>query len=84
MEPRTELVLGLLKKVMSGEVSPELALEQWPSIDTEEDDLLAATWHDLSHFAADQDIRARDLAYADCQTQLLKRRVREIRQKFGP
>ena len=32
---------------------------------------------------ADEDIRAKDLRYANFQTELLKRRIEEIKQKFS-
>jgi hypothetical protein len=79
---RAEAAVELLEGVLSGHLATEVALEHWPSIDTENDDFLTASWHDLWHFAADEDIRAKDPDYAEYQTQLLARRVREIRDKF--
>jgi hypothetical protein len=80
---RAEAAVQLLEQVLSGATPPDLALERWPSIEAEDDELLVLTGHDLSHFAADGDIRARDRAYAEYQAQLLTRRLREIREKFG-
>src|ERR1700730_19269269 len=51
--------------------------------DVDDDPLLVATWHDLSHFSADDDIRRKDRNYAEYQTELLSRRGHEIRTKCG-
>ena len=72
----------LLEHVLSRELTPIVALHEWPDIDSERDELLSASWHDLSHYAADLDIRVRDPRYAKYQIELLARRVEEIREKF--
>ena len=79
---RAQTAVELLERVLSGEIGPAIALQEWPEIDAETDDLLAASWHDLSHFSADEDIRRKDRGYAEYQAQLLARRVQEIRTKF--
>jgi hypothetical protein len=79
---RAQTAVELLERVLSGETEPSTALRQWPEIDAESDNLLAASWHDLSHFSADEDIRRKDRGYAEYQAQLLARRVQEIRTKF--
>jgi hypothetical protein len=80
---RAEIAVALLEDVLSGKTVPETALQLWPNIEIECDVLLAASWHDLSHFAADEDIREKDRSYAKYQRQLLARRIQEIREKFG-
>jgi hypothetical protein len=82
-ELRAAAAVILLQRVLARDLEPDAALREWPDIDTESDELLAASWHDLSHYAADEDIRAKDLRYANFQTELLKRRIEEIKQKFS-
>ena len=72
----------LLEHVLSRELTPIVALHEWPDIGSECDELLSASWHDLSHYAADLDIRVKDPRYARYQSELLARRVEEIREKF--
>lgn len=72
----------LLEHVLSRELTPIVALHEWPDIGREHDELLSASWRDLSHYAADLDIRVRDPRYAKYQFELLARRVEEIREKF--
>lgn len=71
----------LLERVANGELTAPQAIHEWPS-DTQ-DSLLDQSWHDLSHFAADADIRERDATYRQYQVSLLRRRALEIREKFG-
>lgn len=79
---RAQTAVELLERGLSGETGPAAALQEWPEIDAKSDDLLAVSWHDLSHFSADEDIRRKNPDYAECQAQLLARRVRKIRTKF--
>ena len=79
---RMRVIVSLLEGVANDEISTEEALRKWPNIDEEEDKLLTAAWHDLSHFQADSDIRARDEAYATYQRNLLTERAREIRERY--
>ena len=72
----------LLEHVLERELTPIAALHEWPDIHSERDELLSASWRDLSHYAADVDIRVRDPRYAKYQVELLARRVEEIREKF--
>lgn len=83
IEQRALAAVFLLERVLSRELTSIVALRDWPGIASESDDLLTASWHDLSHYAADADIRRRDPRYAKYQSQLLARRVEEIKQKFG-
>jgi hypothetical protein len=76
------IAVALLEQMLSGKVDSGVALQQWPGGDVDDDPLLVATWHDLSHFAADDDIRRKDRAYAEYQTELLSRRGQQIRSKF--
>jgi hypothetical protein len=79
---RAETAIGLLQRVASGGMNADVALATWPEIDSEDDPLLTASWHDLSHFAADTDIRGRDASYAAYQRELLLRRATEIKEKY--
>jgi hypothetical protein len=71
----------LLERVARGEMEPSAALKEWPG-NPEADALLDASWHDLSHFAIDADIRAKDPQYARYQVSLLLKRAKEIREKY--
>jgi hypothetical protein len=79
---RAETAIGLLQRVASGDMNADVALATWPEIDSDDDPLLTASWHDLSHFAADADIRDRDPSYAVHQCELLLRRATEIKEKY--
>lgn len=72
----------LLERVLSRKVTPIVALHEWPDIDRESDELLSASWRDLSHYAADVDIRRKDPRYATYQAGLLARRVEQIKERF--
>ena len=79
---RALMAVLLLERVLSRKVTPIVALHEWPDIVSESDDLLSASWRDLSGYAADVDIRRKDPRYATYQAGLLARRVEEIKQKF--
>jgi hypothetical protein len=79
---RARVAVEILARVLSGEAAAYLALDEWPNIDSEDNALLIAAWHDLTHFAVDEDIRRDDRCYADYQRDLLMRRVREIKEYF--
>jgi hypothetical protein len=72
--------VSLLESVVAGTLDASTALEQWPNIDSETDDLLVASWHDLAHLAADKDIRERDPGYATYQKDLLLDRAKKIKE----
>jgi hypothetical protein len=76
-----DLVVSLLDMVADGQMPPASALEKWPHINQETDSLIAAAWHDLSHFAADGDIRRRDPDYDVYQRDLLREKAIRIREK---
>lgn len=67
-----------LERVANGDTEAADVLKLWPEVDTG-DHLLAAAWHDLSHFAADADIREKDIQYDEYQRTLLRSRASAIR-----
>lgn len=77
-----ETVVSLLEMVADGRIPAASALEKWPDIDRETDDLIASAWHELSHFVTDEDIRRRDNDYDLYQRSLLKEKASRIRQKY--
>ena len=79
---RIAKIVSLLEGVADSTLDASAALEQWTDIDSETDNLLAASWHDLTHFAADKDIRDRDPGYAAYQKDLLLDRVKKIKEKY--
>ncbi len=76
-------VVRLLEMAAAGKLDSAVALEQWPDIDSEEDALIAAGWHELSHFANDGDIRDRDKEYDEYQRNSLCEYARKIREKYA-
>ena len=75
-------VIALLEGVLEGEIPAGDALQRWPNIDAETDDAVAQAWHDLSHYASDDDIRERDHTYAMHQKRLLQNHVDKLRKKY--
>ena len=73
---------ALLEQVARGELEASAALNGWPQ-DAESDELLNASWHDLSHFAVDDDIRKKDPLYQAYQVSGLLKRVKQIKEKYG-
>ncbi len=69
--------------VAEGRVDPHEGLKLWPDIDSEPDPLIASIWHDLSHFANDDHIRAKDKKYEIYQIDLLKNGATKIREKYS-
>jgi hypothetical protein len=74
-----DLAVVLLEQVLSGDITPVVALQKWP---TSDDELLAASRLDVAHFAADEDLREIALDYAEYQARLLVRRVQELKKTF--
>ena len=65
-------VLRILENVLAGDMSADDALIAWPSVEDELDEVLIGAWHELTHYAADADIRAKDLEYAEYQRNRLE------------
>lgn len=76
------IVTRLLELVVKGEIEPGQALAQWPQT-TDAEPVCGAAWHDLTHFAADDDIRQKDERYADYQIAVLTKRIAEIKKTHG-
>jgi hypothetical protein len=76
------IVVALLESVARAQMEASAALAKWPPR-TESDNLLDASWHDLSHFASDDDVRQSDPRYRAYQVSLLLSRVQQIKAKFG-
>jgi hypothetical protein len=55
----------LLQKVIEGELSPKQARSKWPKYDG--DIALDSVFHLLYHFEDDEDIRKKDVQYAEWQ-----------------
>src|SRR5437660_680801 len=53
------IVTRLLELVVKGNIEPTEALAQWPQT-ADAEPVFGAAWHDLTHFAADDDIRQKD------------------------
>jgi len=78
---KARVAVALLGDVVNDRLDATEALKAWPEV-TQEDPLLQLAWHDLSHFAVDADIRARDPKYAEYQRDLLTNRIGEIRESY--
>lgn len=80
---RIAKVVSLLESVAANTLDASAALAQWPDVDKETDSFIVASWHDLTHFATDQDIRDKDSGYAAYQKELLLNRAKIIKEKYG-
>ncbi|MCH7499234.1 MAG: hypothetical protein IH886_04390 [Nitrospinae bacterium] len=80
---KIENILNILANVAEGTLEPNEGLKMWLDIDSETDPLIASIWHDLSHFVADGDIRAKDKEYETYQIDLLKNGATKIREKYS-
>ena len=78
---KAHIAAALLERVARGELDASVALSEWPQ-DAEADELLDASWHDLSHFAVDIDIRKKDPRYEAHQVSLLLDRAKQIRERY--
>jgi hypothetical protein len=72
------VIVGLLKDVSAGLKRPEAALHEWPNVENEPAQSIRRAWHNLSHYAADADIREKDPRYAACQRGILEEDIREL------
>ena len=79
---KAAIAATLLDRVARGELDPAVALREWPQSD-ERDALLESAWHDLSHFATDADVRAKDSRYAAYQISVLQKRAQQIRDQHS-
>mgnify|MGYP001798306202 CR=1 FL=1 len=75
-------VIDLLSKVLTGEMTPEAALDSWPSEGKTDDKLLRNAWHTLCHYANDDDIRAKDQSYAVRQRQTIEEIVTALKHSL--
>jgi hypothetical protein len=76
-------VVRLLKSVARRDIDPTVALEAWPTpIDEEDDPLVAAAWHELTHYENDVDIRTKDPEFDKNMRDDLYRRAVEILTKY--
>jgi hypothetical protein len=75
-------IIALLDGVIDGVIPANDALQCWPNIDAETDDVVTQAWHDLSHYASDEDIRERDPDYAKYQKTLLQSHIYELKSKY--
>jgi hypothetical protein len=75
-------IIKLLSNVLSGDMTPEMALDSWPCENEAgktrnqkaPSKLLGNAWHTLYHYSIDDDIRAKDQSYEARQ----RRAIREI------
>jgi hypothetical protein len=79
---RRQKIIEILSKVLAGEITPDQALKSWPGEDKTDDILLRNAWHTLYHYAMDDDIRARDQAYAVRQRQAIEEIVTALKQSL--
>jgi hypothetical protein len=62
-----EQAVHLIKAVLQGEITPEAALAEWPTMSKSTDRLIGNAHHQLSHYFADEDIRSREPDYEKAQ-----------------
>jgi hypothetical protein len=76
------IIVELLEGVVSRTIGASQALESWPDPDDETDETIKSAWHELSHYATDEDIRSRDPEYERFMTENLAALAKRIRQLF--
>jgi hypothetical protein len=64
--------VNLLEQVLAGVKQVDEVLKLWPAIDDESEEVIKTAWHNLYHYSADDDIRAKDIAYGNYQKNLLR------------
>lgn len=79
---KIEDIITLLEGVANGVLDPNIALQRWPSVEEETDNLIKTAWHDLSHFCTDEDIRKKDWEYDQYQRGLLREKLEKIRERI--
>ncbi len=82
MVDRIKNIINLLERVSSEEIAPEQALKQWPDIEAEIDELVAASWHELTHFQNDSDIREKDVTYDEYMKASLLNFAKRLKEKY--
>ncbi|MBN1786985.1 MAG: hypothetical protein JW806_01170 [Sedimentisphaerales bacterium] len=75
-----KLCAELLQKVLAGEITPQDAIQKWPTCESEDRDLEVAL-HQLYHYRDDDDIRAKDLRYKKLQTEEIRKHIEILRTK---
>lgn len=80
---RIKAIISLLEGVAEGDIDPDQALIEWGDVDKEQDELIASGWHELTHFAVDDDIREKSEKYDSYQRQLLKDYAKKILEKYS-
>ncbi len=76
-------VIKILEQVAFKQLDPTLALKDWPDIDLETDDLIATSWHDLSHYENDIDIRQNEPRFDAKMREGLRNQAEKIRKKYN-
>jgi hypothetical protein len=76
-------IISLLEGVAEGKLDPDQALIEWGDVDQDQDQLITSSWHELSHFAVDGDIREKSKKYEIYQKKLLKDFAKEILEKYS-
>ncbi len=79
---RRRKIIEVLSKLLMGEITPDEALISWQGEDKTDDKLLSNAWHTLYHYAIDDDIRARDQAYAVRQRQAIEEIITALKQSL--
>ena len=77
-ESNRTIAANILERVLSGEISPDVARRSWT--EGSGDILLDQAYHQLHHFEDDADIRARDLKYSEWQYAELRGLIAELKE----
>lgn len=77
-----EAMERLVNEVLGGTLDAEEALDQWPSGEcaSETESMLK---HQLQHYAADADIRAKDATYTKYQEGVIRDLLAKLRAEAG-
>ena len=74
---RKDEIQILVQKILDGEISVGDAIRQWPPgklINHSEETLI----HELQHYDADDDIRMKDLKYAQYQKETVEKLLQQV------
>lgn len=75
-------IVELLEGAAAGSIGASQALASWPDPDDEKDETIKSAWHELSHYATDEDIRSRDPEYERFMRENLAALAKRVRQLF--
>ena len=74
-----EKVVKLLERVLSGDIQPTEALDQWPDVTS---GVIEESRHILDHYASDADIRRKNPEYEKQQRKLIEACLSRLKSNY--